>query len=485
MNLAGTNALVLGLGDTGLSMARFLSRRGASVRVADTRDEPPRMAALGEKVPQAELVLGAYREESFAGIDLVAISPGVPLATPQVRAAAARGVPVVGDIELFAQALRAGDGGARSTHDRSRGTDTPPSSEQPQVLAITGTNGKTTVTALAGAMCRRGGLATEVAGNISPAALDALMQCEDARHKPEVWVLELSSFQLETTRTLNPVAATVLNVSEDHLDRYDDIDAYARAKARIFRGEGIQVLNRDDARSIGMAVAGRKQVSFGLDAPTRAEDFGLLRIAGDLWLAQGGTPLLAVKELQIAGLHNAANALAALALMRALGEPYPPLLSTLRDFKGLPHRLEKVGEFDDVAFYDDSKGTNVGSTVAALNGFAELTARGARVILIAGGEGKGQDFGPLAGPVSRHARCAVLIGRDAEQIARAIGATGAGVLRAESMDEAVELARAQAQPGDAVLLSPACASFDMFDNYIHRGEVFAACVRKISHAQLR
>jgi UDP-N-acetylmuramoylalanine--D-glutamate ligase len=493
MNLAGKNALVLGLGETGLSMARFLSRRGARVRVADTRDNPPKLAALGEKVPQAELALGAYRDELFAGIDLIAISPGVPLATPQVRAAAARGVPVAGDIELFAQALRednsgaqalrAGNGGKGAARDRNRGVQMLPQSPPPQVLAITGTNGKTTVAALTGAMCRRGGLATEVAGNISPAALDALMQCEDVRHTPEVWVLELSSFQLETTRTLNPVAATVLNLSEDHLDRYDDMAAYARAKARIFRGDGIQVLNRDDARSMGMAVSGRKHLSFGLDTPTRAEDFGLLRVTGDLWLAQGATPLVAVKELPIAGLHNAANALAALALTRSLGESYAPLLTALRDFKGLPHRLEKVAEFDGVAFYDDSKGTNVGSTVAALDGFAELTARGARVVLIAGGEGKGQDFAPLAGPVARHARCVVLIGRDAEQIARAIGASDVAALRAGSMEEAVALARAQAQPGDAVLLSPACASFDMFRNYVHRGEVFAGCVQKLSHAQ--
>jgi UDP-N-acetylmuramoylalanine--D-glutamate ligase len=480
MNLAGKHALVLGLGETGLSMARFLERRGARVRVADTRDDPPQLAALAEKVPQAELALGAYRDESFAGIDLIAISPGVRLATPQVRAAAARGVPVVGDIELFAQALRAGDGGTRAARDHA----VQPPSARPQVLAITGTNGKTTVTALTGAMCRRGGLATEVAGNISPAALDALMQCEDARRKPEVWVLELSSFQLETTRTLNPAAATVLNLSEDHLDRYDGMAAYARAKARIFRGEGIQVLNRDDARSMGMAVAGRKQVSFGLDAPTRAEDFGLLRVAGELWLAQGATPLLAVKELPLAGLHNAANALAALALTRALGESYPPLLTALRDFKGLPHRLEKVAEFNGVAFYDDSKGTNVGSTVAALNGFSELSARGARVVLIAGGEGKGQNFAPLAEPVSRYARAVVLIGRDAELIARALGASGVALLRAGSMEEAVAQARAQAQPGDVVLLSPACASFDMFRNYPHRGEVFAGCVRKLAHAQL-
>jgi UDP-N-acetylmuramoylalanine--D-glutamate ligase len=470
MNLAGKSALVLGLGETGLSMARYLERRGARVRVADTRDDPPGLAALGAKVPQAELVLGAFRDASFAGVDLIAISPGVPLATPQVRAAAARGVPVVGDIELFAQALREHSGPAQI----------PP----PQVLAITGTNGKTTVTALTGAMCRRGGLATEVAGNISPAVLDALMHCEDVRHKPEVWVLELSSFQLETTRTLNPAAATVLNLSEDHLDRYDGIDAYARAKARIFRGEGIQVLNRDDARSLRMAVAGRTQVSFGLDAPPRAEDFGLLRVEDRLWLAQGATPLLALSELSIAGLHNAANALAALALTRALDLSYAPLLTALRDFKGLPHRLEKVAEFDGVAYYDDSKGTNVGATVAALNGYAEFAARGARVILIAGGEGKGQDFAPLAGPVSRYARAVILIGRDAELIADALGASGVALLRAGSMEQAVAQARAQAQPDDVVLLSPACASFDMFRNYRHRGEVFAACANNIAHAQL-
>jgi len=482
MNPEGKTVLVLGLGETGLSMARYLARRGARVRVADTRDNPPGLAALGAKVPQAELVLGCYRDAAFAGIDLIAISPGVPLATAQVRAAAARGVPVVGDIELFAQALREGIGAAQESR-QSRAQTAPPGSP-PQVLAVTGTNGKTTVTALAGAMCRRGGLATEVAGNISPAVLDALMHCEDIRHRPEVWVLELSSFQLETTRTLNPAAATVLNLSEDHLDRYDDMDAYARAKARIFRGEGIQVLNRDDARSMHMAVAGREQLSFGLDAPTRADDFGLLRVDGELWLTQGATPLLALRELSIAGLHNAANALAALALTRALGLSYAPLLAALRDFKGLPHRLERVAEFDGVVYYNDSKGTNVGATVAALNGFAELAARGARVILIAGGEGKGQNFAPLAEPVSRYVRSVVLIGRDAEPIASALGGSGIDVLRAGSMEEAVAQARAQARPGDVVLLSPACASFDMFRNYPHRGEVFAGCVRSIAHAEL-
>jgi UDP-N-acetylmuramoylalanine--D-glutamate ligase len=470
MNLQGKSALVLGLGETGLSMARFLARRGARVRVADTREAPPALAALAEKLPQAEVQLGAYRESSFTGADLVAISPGVPLATPQVRAAAARGVPVVGDIELFAQELRTRNSAAQAT--------------QQQVLAVTGTNGKTTVTALAGAMCRRGGLAAEVAGNISPAVLDALMHCDDARRQPEVWVLELSSFQLETTRTLNPAAATMLNLSEDHLDRYEGMEAYARAKARIFRGEGIQVLNRDDAWSMRMAVAGRTQLSFGLNAPAHAQDFGLLRVDGELSLAQGATPLLALKELPLAGLHNAANALAALALTRALDLSYAPLLAALRDFKGLPHRLEKIAEIGGVAYYNDSKGTNVGATAAALAGFAELAAGGARAVLIAGGEGKGQNFAPLAEPVSRYARAVVLIGRDAALIAAALQSSGVPLQRAAGMEQAVAQARASALPGDVVLLSPACASFDMFRNYPHRGEVFAASVRNLSHAQL-
>jgi UDP-N-acetylmuramoylalanine--D-glutamate ligase len=309
------------------------------------------------------------------------------------------------------------------------------------------------------------------------------MHCDDVGHEPEVWVLELSSFQLETTATLAPDAAAMLNLSEDHLDRYPDMGAYAAAKGRIFLGQGLQVLNRNDAWSMNMALAGRKQVSFGLDAPRRAEDFGLQRAAGELWLAQDATPLLALSELQIAGLHNAANALAALALTRALDLSYAPLLAALCEFQGLPHRVEKVAEFEGVTYYNDSKGTNVGSTVAALDGFAEHVARGARVVLIAGGEGKGQNFAPLAAPVARCARCVVLIGRDAELLAGALGG-GAATLRAGSMEEAVELAHGQAQPGDVVLLSPACASFDMFRNYPHRGEVFAACVRKMAHAEL-
>jgi UDP-N-acetylmuramoylalanine--D-glutamate ligase len=452
VSFAGRKALVLGLGDTGLSMAAWLVRGGASVQVADTRDSPPQLAALRRSLPGVSAACGPFREESFTGVDLIAISPGVPLAEPHVRRAIAAGAQVLGDIELFARAVISRDS---------------------RVIAVTGTNGKTTVTSLAGAMARAAGSDCEVAGNIGPAVLDALMRREDSGSLPELWVLELSSFQLETTTSLAPDAATVLNISEDHLDRYRGIDEYAAAKARIFAGGGLQVLNRDDPRSLAMALPGRAAITFGLDAPRRAEDWGLLERGGEPWLAQGASQLLAVREMKLAGLHNAANALAALALCRALGLRLAPLLRALREFKGLPHRVEPVGEAEGVRWYDDSKGTNVGSTVAALAGLAH---GGAKVVLIAGGEGKGQDFTPLRAALARSARALVLIGRDAPLIEAAIAGAGVAVLHASSMDQAVALAAEAARRGDAVLLSPACASFDMFRDYKHRGEVFRLAV---------
>jgi UDP-N-acetylmuramoylalanine--D-glutamate ligase len=324
-------------------------------------------------------------------------------------------------------------------------------------------------------MARAAGTDCEVAGNIGPAVLDALMRREDSGKTPDIWVLELSSFQLETTASLAADAATALNISEDHLDRYRGVDEYAAAKARIFAGGGVQVLNRDDARSLAMALPGRRTVTFGLDAPRREEDWGLLERGGEPWLAQGRSALLAAREMKIAGLHNAANALAALALCRALGLPLEPLLGALREFKGLPHRVEPVGEAQGVRWYDDSKGTNVGSTVAALAGLAQ---GGTKVVLIAGGEGKGQDFSPLKRAVARSARALVLIGRDAPLIESAVAGADVPVLHAESMDQAVTLAGEAARPGDAVLLSPACASFDMFRNYKHRGEAFRLAVER-------
>ena len=441
-------------------MAAWLVRSGASVRVADTRDSPPRLAALRRSLPGVSATCGPFRDETFAGVDVIAISPGVPLAEPQVRRAIAAGARVLGDVELFAQAVIGK--GAR-------------------IIAVTGTNGKTTVTSLAGSMARAAGSDCEVAGNIGPAVLDALTRREDSGKTPELWVLELSSFQLETTTSLAPDAATVLNISEDHLDRYRGLDQYAAAKARIFAGGGVQVLNRDDPRSLTMALPGRTTITFGLDAPRREEDWGLLERGGELWLAQGRSTLLAVREMKLAGLHNAANALAALALCRALSLPLEPLLGALREFKGLPHRVEPVGEAQGVRWYDDSKGTNVGSTVAALAGLAQ---GGAKVVLIAGGEGKGQDFSPLRRAVARAARAVVLIGRDAPLIEAAVAGADVPVVRAQSMDQAVALAGEAARRGDAVLLSPACASFDMFRNYGHRGEVFRLAVeRRLSAAK--
>jgi UDP-N-acetylmuramoylalanine--D-glutamate ligase len=464
MTLTGRKGLVLGLGETGLSMARWIARQGGTVRVADTRAAPPALDAVRAAVPDAEIVTGAFTEALLDGIELVAASPGVSLETPVIREARARGLEVVGDIELFARFL-AGHPGAR-------------------LLAITGTNGKSTVTAVAGSMCRTAGVDCEVAGNISPAALTALMRRLDAGSLPDVWVLELSSFQLESTVSLRADAGAVLNISADHLDRYPDLAAYAAAKSRIFAGDGVQVLNRDDPASRAMRAAGRRVVTFGLDAALDPEDFGLLKVFGEHWLAKGATPLVAVRELRLAGLHNAANALAALALCRAIGLPLAPLIDALRSFAGLPHRVERVAEVGGVVFYDDSKGTNVGSTVAALSGFGrQLNGSGGKVVLIAGGDGKQQDFAPLAAAVAGAARAVVLIGRDAHLIERALAAAGAPIERAASMQDAVDRAFGSARPGDVVLLSPACASFDMFANYGQRGEVFCAAVKALQHAR--
>lgn len=459
MNLAGRKALVLGLGDTGLSMAKWLARRGAQVRVADTRSAPPRLADLRRSLPEVPADCGPFRSGSFAGVDLIAISPGVPLGEANVRRAAAANIEIVGDMELFARAISDGE---------------------TRVIAITGTNGKSTVTALAGAMCRAAGLDCEVAGNIGPAVLDALMRREDAGRAAAAWILELSSFQLESTRSLEPDAAAVLNVTEDHLDRYRDVDEYAAAKARIFHGDGVQVLNRDDPRSLSMALPGRRTITFGLDAPKSSDDWGILERDRERWLAQGSNALLRVGDMKLAGLHNAANALATLALCRSLGLPSAPLLAALRDFHGLPHRVELVVESGGVRWYDDSKGTNVGSTVAALAGLAH---RDAKVVLIAGGDGKEQDFSPLKAAAAQCARGLVLIGRDGPRIEAAVAGAGVPLRRAGSMDDAVALAAAMARPGDAVLLSPACASFDMFRDYKHRGEVFRAAAQRFVHAE--
>ncbi|PIQ14076.1 MAG: UDP-N-acetylmuramoyl-L-alanine--D-glutamate ligase [Hydrogenophilales bacterium CG_4_9_14_3_um_filter_59_35] len=460
-NLEHKKVLVVGLGDTGLSMARWLDARGAVVAVADSRDHPPHAARLQAELPGVPLFTGKLKEEVFCNADLLAVSPGVSLREPAVADALAHGVEVVGDIELFAQALR--------TQDLTLRT---------RVIAITGANGKSTVTEMVGAMCKKAGLHTVVAGNIGLPVLNALSDLSRRGETADVFVIELSSFQLETTHTLNPAVATVLNVTEDHMDRYHGMAEYAAAKARIFAGNGVQVLNREDSYSLAMAKPDSKAVTFGLDAPQKPEDWGLLGGENGPWLAQGENRLLAVADLPLAGLHNAANALAALALCRAIDLPLQPLIEALREFKGLPHRVEKVAEINGITFYDDSKGTNVGATVAALNGMP------CKVVLIAGGDGKGQDFSPLAPAVSAHARAVVLIGRDGPKIGAALTDCGVPLFAAASMEEAVILGFEQTRSDDAVLLSPACASFDMFRSYEHRAQVFIASVKKLGKAKV-
>ena len=435
-SLRGKKLLVLGLGDTGLSVARFAEREGAAVRVADTRADPPRRADFA-----GEFHAGPFAESLLEGVDLVCISPGLPLDSPLVRVALERRLPVVGDIELFAWKNRA------------------------PVLAVTGTNGKSTVTALAAHLLRSAGRDAVAAGNLAPPVLDALMSRPSP---PAAWALELSSYQLETTWSLQPRAAAMLNLSDDHLDRYAGVDEYAAAKARVFLGGGVQILNRDDPRSLAMALPGRPVVSFGLAAPPTGGDFGI----ADGALVRGKEKIVELERLPIHGLHNAANALAACALAQALGPSLSQLAHGLLSFRGLAHRLERVAVRAGVEWYDDSKGTNVGATIAALQGL------GRKAVLILGGEGKGQDFAPLAEPVRRHATHVLLIGRDAGLIERVL--SGVASERCPSLEAAVQRAAQLARPGQAVLLSPACASFDMFRDYKQRGEAFVAAVRRLS-----
>ena len=465
MSLAGKRVLVLGSGDTGLSVARWVTRQGGHARMADTRAEPPGLAVLKLKVPSAEVHHGALTARLLEGIDLFCVSPGLSLDLQFVRDAVAARVPVCGDIELFGWALG----------DIARG----------KVVAITGTNGKTTVTSLTTHLLRGAGLDTEVAGNISPPALDALSARLDSGRLPDAWVLELSSYQLETTWSLAPDAATMLNLSEDHLDRYPSLEAYGAAKARIFEGAGVEILNRDDAGSMSMGRPGRGRITFGLGNPPGDADFGCITVSGARWIAQGGDALVAVDSLQVHGWHNIANAMAAMALARAIGIAQAPLAKTVTAFRGLHHRLEKVATIRGVDYYDDSKGTNVGATIAALEGIATQGSRAGMdhpVILIAGGVGKGQDFAPLSKPVGEHARMVCLIGEDASRIEAAIAPSGVRSERCTSLEDAVSRASREARQYEAVLLSPACASFDMFRDYKHRGEAFSAAVKALDPA---
>ncbi len=444
----GPATVVLGLGVTGLSCARYLAARGIAFGVTDSRNEPPELGALRSEMPAVPCTLGRFDEQMCAQAERLIVSPGIALREPVIDAAVRRGAEVLGDIELFARQLG--------------------SNERQPVVAITGTNGKSTVTTLFGAMAERAGLRVGLGGNLGTPALALLRD-----PAPDLYVLELSSFQLECTRSLRPLAATVLNLTPDHMDRYATLAEYARAKARIFRGGGAMVINLEDAWVVAMAKPGRPSQGFRLGPPAAGE-LGLMEVAGAPWLARGGEPMIAASELRIAGLHNLANALAALGLGLAVDLPLEPMLAALREFRGLSHRCEWVAEAGGVDWYNDSKGTNVGAACAAIRG---LGAR-RQLVLIAGGDGKGADFQPLAEAAAGRVRAAVVLGRDGPRVARAL-ARAVPVVMVRDLPEAVTCAAGLCKPGDAVLLSPACASLDMFRDYRERGRIYTAAVKRL------
>jgi UDP-N-acetylmuramoylalanine--D-glutamate ligase len=449
MELKGKRVLVVGLGESGLAMAKWLHRQGALVRVADSRDNPPNVDALQQVAPGAELIAGPFVEVPFASADLVALSPGVAKATPVIATVNRK---IVSEIELFAAGVREQVPGSK-------------------IIAITGSNGKTTTTALTAYLLNGAGVPAIACGNISPSALDALMDAQDAGSLPQVWVVELSSFQLETTHHLNAAAATVLNVSEDHLDRYDgSLANYAAAKSRVFQGKGVMILNRDDDWSMANGRCGRTMVTFGLNAAPRGVDYGF----ADGAICRGQEKLVALADLKLSGLHNAANAMAALALCEAVGVAPERLIEPLKSFSGLPHRVETVAEIAGVLYVDDSKGTNVGATLAAIQGM------GRKVAIVLGGDGKGQDFSPLKSALEQHGRAVALIGRDAAAIGMALEGSGVPTRILGDMEAAVRWLAAQAKSGDCVLLSPACASLDMYKNYAQRAQAFVDAVNGLS-----
>ena len=514
-HLAGLSVLVLGLGESGLAMATWCARHGAHVRVWDSREAPPQASALTLAAPAATRFSGTLDAASLQGTQLVLKSPGLAPHDQRIAtllaAARAQGIAVQGELDLFTHALD------DLRHQRDYA---------PRLIAITGTNGKTTTAALTALLVERCGKRVALAGNIGPTMLDTLAAALDAVGDdgaplplPQVWVLELSSFQLDGVHGFQPAAAAVLNVTQDHLDWHGSIEAYAAAKARVFGERAVMVINRDDPRVEAMvpapapAKAGRARsapglprdvIRFGLDAPHAPGDFGLVVDNGMAWLVRALPEddigksrkrseasaagelhlqhLMPADALRIRGRHNAANALAALALASAIDCPLAPMLHGLREYRGEPHRVAFVASVDGVEAFDDSKGTNVGATVAALQGLGADKAP-AKLVVILGGDGKGQDFSPLAAPVAQHARAVALIGRDAPVLAAALAGTGVAMQRHDTLEAATAWCFAQAQPGDAVLLSPACASLDMFRNYGHRAEVFVAAVQARAVAQ--
>ncbi|MFZ9666342.1 MAG: UDP-N-acetylmuramoyl-L-alanine--D-glutamate ligase [Limnohabitans sp.] len=548
MSWLGQHVLILGLGDSGLSMARWCARQGARVTVADTRADPPNWSTLQAQYPEVRRVTGEWGAHLVEGQDVRAVfkSPGLSPSevAPVWQAAQAMGLWTGTELTLFVHALQ--------TLREERGY-------APKVLAITGTNGKTTVTSLTGQLLERAGVRTAVAGNIGPTLLDTLTQALDAASPwdppgvqavthaageelavaatlqasalpavqddesakadvpliappppkidlglPEVWVLELSSFQLDGVSGFEPSAATILNITEDHLDWHGNLPAYVEAKSRIWGTQGLMVINRDDPQVKAMTPVDepvrkknqvqRHWISFGSGLPVRPGDYGLETVNGMTWLVRAheadGTRkrrrdeeediyiqrLMPADVLRIRGEHNALNALAALALACSTGSQLAPMLYGLREYRGEPHRVDSVAIVNDVEYIDDSKGTNVGATVAALQGLG----RQRRLVVILGGDGKGQDFSPLLEPVRRHVRAVLLLGRDAPRLREALSSAGVPMTDVQTLPQAVREARQLAQPGDAVLLSPACASLDMFRNYSHRAEVFIQTVQALA-----
>ncbi|MDH3638738.1 MAG: UDP-N-acetylmuramoyl-L-alanine--D-glutamate ligase [Gammaproteobacteria bacterium] len=439
-----SNALVVGLGATGMSSVRYLRRSGYTVSVVDSRADPPNLGRLRREFPEVALHTGDFSTPWFQSADLVVVSPGVSTAEPAIYQVIGCGVEVVGDIELFA-----------------REVNTP-------VVAITGSNGKSTVAALVGEMCRAGGVAVEVAGNIGVPVLDLLL---DVTTEPDAYVLELSSFQLETTSSLAPAAATVLNVTHDHMDRYARVSDYVAAKARIYHGHGRCIVNRDDALTRDLVPASRERVFFGSDLPARDCDFGLMFDGDEIWLMRGRHKLIKSSTLVLRGTHNLLNVLAAMALVEAVGVPQAAMIGAAKGFPGLPHRSELVADHGAVRWVNDSKATNVGAAVAALNGVD------GPVVLIAGGQGKGADFSGLRNALDPKARAVILYGEDASTLDHALrGAVP--IYRVPDLSAAVARAAVLAAPGDCVLLAPACASFDMFRNFEHRGDEFRKLVKE-------
>ncbi len=446
MGAESPRTLIVGLGLTGLSCARYLQERNVPVVIIDSRSNPPGLPELQEEMFGVSVVTGGFDPRVFATAERLVVSPGVSILEPQIQAASKRGVEVLGDIELFAREVAA------------------------PVVAITGSNGKSTVTTLLGEMARHAGKETAVGGNIGLPALDLLSS------KNELYILELSSFQLETTYSLKPKVAVVLNVSADHLDRYDGIEGYSETKSTLYKGAEIRVFNQDDSKV--MAMCGQPQAGdlfFTLQEPANSNVFGVRLQEGDMWLCQGQQALLPASELQLPGQHNLANALAALAMGAALELPMPAMLETLCSFHGLPHRTQFIAELAGVRWYNDSKATNVGACIAALEGMKGSVNS---MVLIAGGESKSADFSELAEVVKQTVRAVVLIGRDAALIEEALG-DAVPVTRAVDMDAAVIYANELAKSGDCVLLSPACASFDMFRGFEHRGDCFIEAVQRL------